>query len=129
MLWLVWLTGVGLAILAVELPWLLKTGLVTVLIALNLPALRRLVLLRGPAAVRWIEWAPDGRLWIGRVPSGPEEATLGSGSFRLGFAFFLLWFSTAGGTRGVLIDGGLQAPAAFRRLGRGLKLLPSRPKV
>lgn len=128
-MWLAWLTGVGFTILAVELPWLLQAGLDIVLIALNLPALRRLVLLRGPTAIRWIEWTPDGRLWIGHVPGGPEEATLGSGSFRLGFAFFLLWFSTSAGTRGVLIDGGLQAPAAFRRLSRGLKLLPSRPKV
>jgi hypothetical protein len=129
-LWLAWLTIVCASILAVDLPWPVRLALSVVLILVNLRALAQAVLLRGPRAIRWIEWQPDGQLRIGPALAGePEEASLRPGAFRLGIAFFVLWFTTPRGVRGVLIDGGLQEPAAFRRLSRSLKLLPSRPKV
>jgi hypothetical protein len=118
------------SILAVELPWSLRLTLCLALIGVNLRAIAQAVLLRGPRAIRWIEWEPDGRLRIGPALAGESpEASLGPGAFRLGIAFFVLWFNTPRGLRGVLIDGGLQEPSAFRRLSRGLKLIPSRPKV
>jgi hypothetical protein len=125
-----WLTITCGSILAVDLPWPVRLSLGCALILANLRALARWVLLRGPRAIRWIEWQPDGRLRIGPEMAGESaEANLRPGTFRLGIAFFVLWFTTSRGVRGVLIDGGLQEPAAFRRLSRSLKLIPSRPKV
>jgi hypothetical protein len=109
----------------------------------NVRAMLRLVLLRGPRAVRWIEWDAEGRFRLGGGSGQFREASLCPGAFRLGFAFFMLWFSTADGSRGALIDGGRQDPVAFRRLSRflnqrpgqasgrraGGELIPSRPKV
>jgi hypothetical protein len=125
-----WLMIVCASILAVELAWPLRLSLCLALIGVNLRAIAQVVLLRGPRAIRWIEWEPDGQLRIGPAMAGESrEASLRPGSFRLGIAFFVLWFATPRGLRGVLIDGGLQEPAAFRGLSRGLKLIPSRPKV
>jgi hypothetical protein len=127
---LVWLAIACAAILAVDLSWPLRLSLCLALTGLNLRALARTVLLRGPRAIHWIEWDPEGRMRIGPGPSDAcPEATPRPGGFRLGIAFLVLWFMTPQGVRGVLIDGGLQDPAAFRRLGRSLKLIPSRPKV
>ena len=129
-LWLGWLVIVCAAILAVDLSWPLRVSLCVALAGVNLRAIAQVVLLRGPRAVRWIECDADGRLRIGPALAGElPDATLRPGAFRLGIAFFVLWFITSRGLRGVLIDGGLQDPAAFRRLSRGLKLIPSRPKV
>jgi hypothetical protein len=113
-----------------DLPWPVRLSLSIALILVNLRSMAQAVLLRGPRAIRWIEWRPDGRLRIGPALAGDScEANLRPGAFRLGIAFFVLWFTTPRGVRGVLIDGALQEPAAFRRLSRSLKLLPSRPKV
>jgi hypothetical protein len=129
-LWLGWLIIVCASILAVDLGWPLRLSLCLALASFNLRAIQQAVLLRGPLAIRCIEWEPDGRLRIGPATAGElQEAQLRPGAFRLGIAFFVLWFSTPRGLRGVLIDGGLQEPAAFRRLSRSLKLIPSRPKV
>jgi hypothetical protein len=118
------------SILTLDLSWPLRLSLCVALAGVNLRAIAQVVLLRGPRAIRWIECDPDGRLRIGPALAGEApEASLRPGAFRLGIAFLMLWFTTSRGLRGVLIDGGLQDPAAFRRLSRGLKLIPSRPKV
>ena len=92
-----------------------------VLVAANVPGIRGCVLLRGARAVRRLEWRDDGRfgVWLGNE-TAPCPATLGPASFRLGIAFLVLWFETPVGRRLVLIDGGRQDPAAFRRLARRL---------
>jgi hypothetical protein len=119
------------------LPWTIRVALGLVLIAVNLPILRMGVLLRGSRAVRTLEWNEEERFYIGSVLRAgfdpqPLPALLLPGSFRLGIAFLVLWFSTPAGLRVVLIDGGRQDPVAFRRLSRRLarvELIPSRPKV
>jgi len=117
----------------VALPWPVRCALGLVLAGANLPAVRTCVLLRGPRAVRRIEWDGDGRF---RLAIGEDlkawPATLSAAAFRLGIGFLVLWFSTPAGIRAVLIDGGRQDPVAFRRLSRHLArgmLIPSRPKV
>jgi hypothetical protein len=142
-LWCAWLAISCLAILAVDLPFPVRLTLCVAVAVVNVRAMLRLVLLRGPRAVRRIEWDAEGRFRLGGE-SGPfREASLCPGAFRLGFAFFMLWFSTPDGSRGALIDGGRQDPLAFRRLSRllnprpgqasgrraGGELIPSRPKV
>jgi hypothetical protein len=134
----VWL-ALGLAVLlaGVSLPWIVRCTLGMILMLANLPALGTCVLLRGPHAVRVLEWNEEGRfsLQTGSAAGAgmaPVAATLLPASFRLGIAFLVLWFSTPTGFRLVLIDGGRQDPIAFRRLIRHLargELLPSRPKV
>jgi hypothetical protein len=112
---------------------MLRTLLGIVLITANIPAMRGAVLLRGPRAVRILEWDEAGhfRLWLG-AESEPRPGTLRATSFRLGIAVRVLWFSTPAGSHCVFVDGGIQDPVAFRglirHLGRGM-LIPSGPKV
>ena len=132
--WLLWLgCCVGALLTGNTLPWALRISLGLILIAVNLPAVRRSALLMGPRAVRVIEWDESGRFYIPlERESRLAAATLRPSSFRLGIAFLVLWFSTPVGHRVVLIDGGRQDPIAFRRLSRHLargELIPSRPKV
>jgi hypothetical protein len=132
--WLLWLIAC-LAALAggVAAPWPARLTLGLILAGGNLVAIHAGALLCGSRAVRRLEWDDSGRfqLWCGTARD-PCPAVLDAGSFRLGIAFLVLWFSTPAGRRGVLIDGGRQDPVAFRRLvrhlGRGM-LIPSGPKV
>ena len=132
--WLAWLTAcLSVLMFGVAMPWPARLVLGLVLVAANIPALRVGVLLRGPRAVRRLQWDGEGKfeLGLGDDPQ-PRPATLSAASFRLGIAFLVLWFSTPAGSRVVLIDGGRQDPVAFRRLSRHLArgmLIPSRPKV
>lgn len=132
--WVCWL-GACLAVLAggVAIPWLARFALGLGLVAANIPAIRAAVLLRGPRAVRRLEWDGEGRYWLGLGPDRERRpATLSTASFRLGIAFLVLRFATPAGVRVVLIDGGRQDPVAFRRLSRQLArgmLIPSGPKV
>jgi hypothetical protein len=132
--WFLWLAAC-LATLAAGVAWpvVVRLAFGLVLVAANLGALRRGVLLRGSQAIHRIDWDDAGayRLWSGKEGDGCE-ATLHPGSFRLGIACLVLWFSTPAGRRWVLIDGGIQDRVAFRRLARHLArgmLLPSGPKV
>jgi hypothetical protein len=132
--WLLWLL-VCLAMVAgaVALPATPRVVFGLVLFAANIPAIRGAVLLRGPRAIRVLEWDEEGRFRV-RLAGDRETrtATLHPASLRLGIAFLVLRFSTRAGSRVVLIDGGLQDPVAFRRLSRRLSramLIPSRPKV
>lgn len=113
--------------------FLLRSLFGLVLIAVNIPALRGAVLLRGPRAVRILEWNEAGHFWLRPgAESASLPATLRAASSRLGIAVLVLWFSTPLGARCVFIDGGLQDPVAFRRLVRHLArgmLLPSGPEV
>ena len=133
-MWLLWLAAcVAMVLGGVALPVSTRVAIGIVLVAASIPAIRGGVLLRGPRAIRRLEWDDEGRFHV-RLGDDPEPlpATLGLASFRLGIAFLVLWFATAKGSRVVLIDGGIQDPVAFRRLSRHLArgmLLPSRPKV
>lgn len=133
--WLLWLAACAGALLAgVTGPLAVRVALCLALGLPNLRALRSTVLLRGGRAVRGLEWEAEGK-W--RLRLGPARrrspAAMTAASFRLGAGgLWVLWFTTPGGSRVVLIDAGRQDPVAFRRLSRHLvrgELLPSRPKV
>jgi hypothetical protein len=131
LLWL--LACIALVASGVALPATPRVVFGIVLVAFSIPAIRAAVLLRGPRAIRVLDWDEEGGL---RVRLGGDRelraATLGPASFRLGIAFLVLWVSTPAGSRVVLIDGGRQDPLAFRRLTRHLSramLIPSRPRV
>jgi hypothetical protein len=117
-LWLAWLAITCLATLAVDLSLPVRIALCLAITTVNVRAIARLVLLRGPRAVRWIEWDAEGHFRLGEASGQIWEASLRPGAFRLGFAFLMLWFATPDGWRGALIDGGRQEPLAFRRLSR-----------
>jgi len=132
--WLVWLgCCLGVLLGGNTMPGILRIAFGLVLVAVNLPALQRGVLLKGPNAVGVIEWDEEGRLFVrAQRESRQVPAILEPASFRLGIAFLVLWFSTPVGLRVVLIDGGKQGPGAFRGLSRHLargELIPSGPKV
>lgn len=132
--WLAWLGAcLGVLLGGVAGPWTPRLAFGLILVGANLVAIRDCALLRGPRAVRSLEWDETGRFRVRLGGStGPCAASLRAASFRLGIAFVVLWFSTPAGRRVVLIDAARQDPVAFRRLARHLArgmLIPSRPKV
>jgi hypothetical protein len=131
MLWLA--ACLGALAVGVAWPQTARIALGLILVATNAGAMRRGVLLRGPRAIRRLEWDEAGRFRIWPAdPTAGWPGVLRPASFRLGIACLMLWFSTPAGHRWVLIDGRAQDPIAFRRLARLLArgmLIPSGPKV
>jgi hypothetical protein len=124
--WCAWLIlGCAITICAVALPWPIRIAISALSALAGLRTLRSFVLLRGPHAVRAIDWT-GGALSIEVGPARqPIAATWNRGSFRPGRKWLALAFDTPSGRRQVLIDGRSQDTAAFRRLccefSRGLK--------
>jgi hypothetical protein len=116
--WLIVLCGVLVSALALPLP-----ARICLCIGITTPgwaAIRGCLLLKGRKAVHTLDWSLGWRAGIG--PDRTETSvTLRTGSFRVGRAFLLLWLQSRDGMHGVLIDGGRQDPAAFRRLCRQLR--------
>ena len=121
-LWITWLTLVcAVALSAEALPWLVRIALCTVVLLPGIRCVRSFVLLGGPEAVRAIEWSEEGDFRVCLGPGfEPQPAALAPGSFRLGVACWVLRFITPAGLRPVLIAGGVQDAARFRRLSRCL---------
>jgi hypothetical protein len=121
-LWFAWLALAGcVTLFAVALPWPARIAICIAFIAPGVHCIRSFVLLKGPDAVRAIEWSEEGEfgVWLGpaftRYP-----ATLATGSFRLGREVWVLRFSTPLGPRPVLVAGAVQDTRPFRRLSRSL---------
>jgi hypothetical protein len=106
---------------AVALPELARFALCVAVAVSGFRSVRAFVLLRGPRAIRAIEWNEEGTLTVclGATLSS-HPATLAKGSFRLGLRFWVLRFATPVGSRSVLVEEGRHSPHAFRRLSRCL---------
>jgi hypothetical protein len=101
---------------AVALPWPVRLAICALPALGGLRTVRSFVLLRGPRAVRAIDWT-GGALTIQVGPARqPLTATWNRGSFRPGRQWLALVFDTPSGRRHVLIDGRYQQTRAFRRL-------------
>jgi hypothetical protein len=120
--WLTWLTlACAITWFAVALPWLARLALCATVAAAGVRGLRAFVLLRGPRAVRAIEWTEAGDLSVCLGPAlARYPATLAKGSFRLGTRFWVLWFATPVGARSVLVEEPACDLRAFRRISRCL---------
>jgi hypothetical protein len=121
--WIGWLVCAVLVTLAVDLAWALRLAVAIWVAAAGSRAVWRYVLLRGPLAVRALEWreaggAPEFHLWLGepgrRLPAIPQAC------LRYGVFVWLLRFKTPEGTRQLLVNTDCQDPAALRRLSRRL---------
>ena len=121
-LWFAWLTLVCAVVgFAVALPWQFQLGLCLAVLVLGIRCISSFVLLRGPRAVRSIEWSENGDFGVRLGPQLiPHTAALAEGSFRLGVQLWVLRFMTPAGLRPVLIVGGLHDAKCFRRLSRCL---------
>lgn len=120
--WVAWLALViAVCWFAVALPASVRFAICVTVAVSGFRGLRVFVLLRGPRAVRAIEWNEEGSLSVclgatlARCP-----AALAQGSFRLGLRFWILRFATQVGPRSVLVEEGRHSPRAFRRLSRCL---------
>jgi len=120
--WLAWLAlACTVAWFAVALPWLARFAICATVAAAGVRELRAFVLLKGPRAVRAIEWNAAGELSVflgASITSHP--ATLANGSFRLGVRFWVLRLVTPAGLRSVLVEEAAPDVRAFRRLSRCL---------
>jgi hypothetical protein len=134
--WVLWLAIAVAAVLGAPLPWPVRVALCVSIATSGVRCVSTVVLLRGPRAIRRLDWDVNGNLWacLGDSPAS-QPARVASGSFRLGPGLLILRLETASGTRFVCIDGCLQDPAAFRRLTRAIPRLADtidhggRPKV
>jgi len=94
-------------------------------VAFNVRCLSRFILLRGPRAVRALEWTANGEYtaYLGplRTAVGAEIAL---GSFRLISWLLVLRLRTDRGNFQVLVDGRRQRVTEFRRLCRALNTRP-----
>jgi len=120
--WIAWLLAVCAAMLfGVALPLYARIVLCLAAATSTLGGLHTFVLLRGPHAIRVLEWSEAGEFiaYVGSEPCG-VPARLARGSFRLGAGLLVLRLALPNSVRSVLIDGGIQDTPAFRRLCRRL---------
>jgi hypothetical protein len=120
--WFAWLVlACAVTWFAVALPAYVRFALCAALALAGTRAISEFVLLKGPRAVRAIEWNEAGE-WFVRLgaTSAPLPARLSSGSFRLGLRHWVLRFATPVGLRSALVEEAARAPSAFRRLSRSL---------
>jgi hypothetical protein len=120
--WFAWLVLViAVCGFAVALPGPVRFAICVAVGVAGFRGLYTFVLLRGPRAIRAIEWNDEASLSVclgatlARVP-----ASLANGSFRLGLRFWVLRFATPLGSRSVLVEEGRHSAHAFRRLSRCL---------
>jgi hypothetical protein len=119
--WFSWLALACIATWFTSLPWLACIAIGATVVAAGVHTVRTFVLLKGPRAVRAIEWTESGEftlclgISLARLP-----AELANGSFRLGVRFWVLRFTTPAGARSVLVQEASLDSGAFRRLCRCL---------
>jgi len=119
--WFAWLALACIATWLSALAWPACVAIGAAVATAGVRAVRRFVLLKGPHAVRAIEWTESGEFTVcvgtslARLP-----ATLASGSFRLGVRFWVLRFATPQGVRSVLVQEAARDARAFRRISRCL---------
>lgn len=132
LLWFTWLLGVCCAmLLAVALPLAVRLAICAAVLATCVPVSWSCILIRGPRAIRRLEWSAGGPEGEGFTASFGRSLTaspadLAAGSFRLGNEVLVLRLATSMGVRFVLIDSATQDSASFRRLCRRLKTHPRR---
>jgi hypothetical protein len=119
---LAWLAlACGVTWFGVALPTPARAAICAVVALSGFHAVRTFVLLRGPRAVRTIEWTGSGEFFVYLgMSSAPQPALLANGSFRLGVRFWVLRFTTPSGPRAVLVEEAAGGGQAFRRLSRCL---------
>jgi hypothetical protein len=120
--WFAWLAlACCVTWFGVALPPLVRLAICAAVAVTGLHGLRSFVLLRGPRAVRAIEWTDSGELFV-FLRRSPERhpAALANGSFRLGERFWVLRFTTAAGSRAALVEEATDGAQTFRRLSRCL---------
>jgi hypothetical protein len=142
-----WMAAALLTIALAELPWIWRMLFAGLLGLAGLP-LRSFVLLRGPRALRALEWNEEFFVWRGHPGQGGRQLPAVPTLFRrYGASLWVLGFETVEGRCGLLLDTARQDPRSLRRLARrldrgfgpgpgepasgkpGEKLLASRPKV
>jgi hypothetical protein len=108
-------------LVGVDLPLAVRCILCFATAAAVIPTVGRCIWLRGPRALRAVEWAEgDGgevRVYL-RAGSAPLAGRLAAGTCRVGLQLIVLRLNTPDGIRVALIDGAVQGTAAFRRLCR-----------
>ena len=121
-MWIAWLSVTcAVCWFAVALPGLARLVICVAISIAGFRGLHAFVLLRGPQAIRAIEWNEEGSLSVCLGATHAKyPATLAKGSFRLGLRFWVLRFSTPVGPRAVLVEEGRRTSCAFRRLSRCL---------
>jgi hypothetical protein len=122
--WLSWLACAVFVTFTADLAWSQRLVAALCVVVSGTRAIWRFVLLRGPRAVRALEWHEAGgapgefHVWLGepgrRLPALPQAC------LRYGDLLWLLRFRTPEGIRQLMLNTACQDPAALRRLSRRL---------
>jgi hypothetical protein len=97
--------------------------LLTAAVALaGFPSVWRYVLLRGPRALRVLEWTAgeSDSYYVGLGEGGRRTQAVATRCLRYGSRLWLLRFQTNAGIVQLFVETGLQEPRALRRLARRL---------
>lgn len=121
--WLAWLT-LSTAAIAVSgaLPWPVRVIMGVVVALAVAGTLWRVMALRGPRALRAVEWTGEGRFtvrvgeWRRRLPAIP-----GARCLRYGARLWILRFETPEGVLAAVVDATRLEPAASRSFCRCLE--------
>jgi hypothetical protein len=123
-LWLALTCG---AVFASSLPWVTCLAICVPFAAWYARCVRSAVQHRGRHAIQAVGWSEEGLLvaWTASR-TGPLQATIAPGSFRLGSSLLVLTLDTHDKRHALLVDAHAHDPAAFRRLCRHLQGVPQR---
>jgi hypothetical protein len=115
-----WLVMAGVLVAQARLPAFLRLSIAVVVIASAGHTLASHVLLRGPRALRAVEWSggESDTYFICIGAAGRRLAGTPEGCQRYGEALWLLRFRTREGVFQLLVETGRQDQRALRRLGR-----------
>ena len=118
--WLIWLAMAVALIWLAHLHWAPQLGLSILVVGSAGVTLRRFVLLRGPRAIRALEWAAgnEDEFFVCLGVAGRRLRAVPGDCRRYGCSLWVLRFQTDEGAYGLLVDTRLQEPRALRRLAR-----------
>lgn len=117
----IWLLTAVALVLQSDLSQSLRLLLAGLVVATGGATLWRFVFLRGPRALRALEWpAEEGEYHVFLGHSGRRLRASPEGCRQYGTQWWLLRFQTADGVAQLLVDTGYQDAQALRRLGRCL---------
>jgi hypothetical protein len=107
-------------LLALVVSWLTANPWVMASLALGWSTVRTIVFGAGPRAVRFVEWRPDGRWWIG------FEARLHPATATFGPWILLVWRNHSWRRSYALVDADCVGQATFRALKGRLRVQAGR---
>lgn len=120
--WVIWLSMAVALVLLSGIPGLFKASVAALIAVSGVGSLRRFVYLRGPHALRALEWPGEEGVYYVHLGAfnGRRLAAIPEDCRQYGIHWWLLRFRTAEGVSQLIVDTRLQEEQALRSLARRL---------